>query len=199
MQFRNTRSGYGSIAIAFHWTMAVLFAGLFALGKVMTGLVPTDPGTFALYQWHKSFGFVVLALVVARLLWRLANPAPALPTKMTWFERLAAGLGHAGLYALMLALPLSGWLLVSASPWGIPTILFDVLPIPHLPLPEGLGDKATAESRLKVVHELLANGLLLLVLLHVAAALKHHLLNRDDVLVRMVSTRPARTGEPPVR
>lgn len=186
MQLRNTRSGYGLIAILFHWMMALLIIGLFVFGKYMTGLDPMAPDTFALYQLHKSLGFLVLALVLARLAWRLANPSPALPETMPGFERLAAHLGHAGLYALMLAIPLSGWLMVSASPWGIPTVVFDMLPVPHLPVPEALGSTAEAENTLKGLHELLANGLLFLVVLHVAAALKHHFLNRDDVLRRMV-------------
>jgi len=188
MQLRNTRSGYGLVAILFHWMMALLIIGLFLFGKYMTGLDPMAPDTFALYQLHKSLGFVVLALVLARLAWRLANPSPALPETMPGIERLAAHLGHAGLYALMLAIPLSGWLMVSASPWGIPTVVFDILPVPHLPVPDALGSKAEAERTLKGLHELLANGLLLLVVLHVAAALKHHFLNRDDVLRRMVRT-----------
>lgn len=191
MQFRNTQGGYGSVAIAFHWMMAVLIAGLFVAGKYMTGLDPMAPDTFALYQWHKSFGFLVLALAVLRLAWRLANPSPKLPTGMPAIERLAAHLGHAGLYALLLALPLSGWLMVSASPWGIPTVLFDVLPVPHLPVPGALGDKPAAEALLKELHEMLGFALLALVVLHVAAALKHHFINRDTVLRRMVSTAPA--------
>jgi cytochrome b561 len=149
------------------------------------------PDTFALYQWHKSFGFVVLALAGLRLAWRVANPSPRLPDGMAWYEQLAAKLGHAGLYAVMLLLPLSGWLMVSASPWGIPTVLFGSIPVPHLPVPAQLGDKAAAEATLKGVHELLSNLLLVLVLLHVAAALKHHFINRDGVLLRMFSTRPA--------
>lgn len=186
MQLRNTRSGYGLVAILFHWMMALLIIGLFVFGKYMTGLDPMAPDTFALYQLHKSLGFLVLALVLARLAWRLANPSPALPETMSGIERLAAHFGHAGLYALMLAIPLSGWLMVSASPWGIPTVVFDMLPVPHLPVPEALGSKAEAENTLKGLHELLANGLLFLVVLHIAAALKHHFLNRDDVLRRMV-------------
>ncbi|MCC4245842.1 cytochrome b [Stappia indica] len=191
MHLRNTRSGYGLVAILFHWTMALLIIGLFLFGKYMSDLDPMAPDTFALYQLHKSLGFVVLTLMVARLAWRFANPSPALPETMPRIERLAAHLGHAGLYALMLAIPLSGWLMVSASPWGIPTVVFDTLPVPHLPVPSALGTKAEAESALKEVHELLANGLLLLVLLHAAAALKHHFINKDDVLRRMVRTGPA--------
>ncbi|MBA5775819.1 cytochrome b [Stappia sp. F7233] len=189
---RNTRTGYGAIAIAFHWTMAALVFVLFALGLVMTGLPQTDPFTFALYQLHKSLGMTFLALAVGRLAWRAVNPSPRLPATMPRLERLAAHLGHAGLYALMLAIPLSGWLMVSASPWGIPTIVFNVLPVPHLPVPEVLGGKAEAEATLKTVHELLGWFMLALVALHVAAALKHHFITRDAVLTRMTSLKPAR-------
>tara|TARA_Y100001933_G_scaffold261939_1_gene317831 strand:+ start:791 stop:1384 length:594 start_codon:yes stop_codon:yes gene_type:complete len=191
MQIRNTTSGFGAVAIAFHWTMALLMAGLFVLGKIMTDLDPMAPDTFALYQWHKSFGFVALALVLARLAWSALNPSPELPEGMPWYERLASRLGHAGLYGAMILLPLSGWLMVSASPWGIPTVLFEVLPVPHLPVPTALGDKAAAEATLKSVHEIFGNLLLVLVLLHVAAALKHHFINRDVVLRRMISTHVA--------
>ena len=196
MQIRNTSKGYGSVAIAFHWTMAVLMIGLFAVGKYMTGLDRTAPDTFAIYQWHKSFGFLVLGLAALRLVWRFANPSPTLPKEMPAYQRAAAHLGHAGLYALLFALPISGWLMVSASPWGIPTVLFNVIPVPHLPVPEMLGTKAQAENLLKEVHELLGFVLLALFVAHVAAALKHHFINRDAILKRMVSTAPARAEAP---
>jgi len=192
---RNTTTGYGLVAILFHWVMAALMLGMFALGLYMHNQPITDPGTFALYQWHKSFGMVVLALAVLRLAWRFANPAPKLPEDMHPLERLAAKLGHAGLYAVMLAIPVSGWFMVSASPFGIPTILFDVLPVPHLPVPDALGTKAEAEELLKTVHKLLAFFMIFLVAGHVAAALKHHFLRRDDTLKRMVSVRTA-SGRP---
>lgn len=191
---RNTTHGYGHIAIAFHWTMAVLIVVMLALGLYMTSLPPTDAGTFQLYQLHKSIGFVVLALATLRIVWRLLNRSPKLPDGMTAIERLAAHLGHAGLYALMFALPLSGWLMVSASPWNIPTVLFEVLPVPHLPVPAFLGDKNAAEATLKLVHEAAAWFLIALLVVHIAAALKHHFISRDATLRRMISTQPARTG-----
>lgn len=191
---RNTSTGYGRIAIAFHWTMAVLIIGMLAFGLYMTSLPPTDPATFQLFQLHKSIGFVVLTLAVFRLGWRLANPSPRLPEGMHPLEKIAAHLGHAGLYALIFAMPITGWFMVSASPWGIPTILFNVQPVPHLPVPEALGTKEQAEAFFKVLHEYGAFLLIALVVVHVAAALKHHFIARDDTLKRMVSTAPAKSS-----
>lgn len=187
---RNSSTGFGAVAIAFHWAMAVLILALVGLGLYMTGLEQNDPSLYPLYQLHKSLGLTALALAVLRLVWRAINPSPRLPQTMSRIERLAAHLGHAGLYALMLAIPLSGWLMVSASPWGIPTIFFDLFTVPHLPVPEALGDKAAAEAVLKGVHEVLGWFLIVLVGLHAAAALKHHFISRDTVLRRMTSLKP---------
>ncbi len=191
---RNTATGYGWIAIAFHWLMASLILFMLGLGLYMHELPLSDPATFQLFQLHKSIGFVVLALAVFRLVWRLVNPAPKLPSGMKSWEKLAAHLGHIGLYALMFALPLSGWLMVSASPWGIPTVVFNVLPVPHLPVPEMLGTKEAAEATLKSVHALAAYLLIALLVAHIAAALKHHFVARDATLKRMVSAASARTA-----
>ena len=189
---RNTSTGYGRIAIAFHWTMALLILGMLAFGLYLQQLPKTDPATFQLYQLHKSFGFVVLALAVLRLAWRLFNPAPKLPDGMRPAERLAAHLGHIGLYALLFAMPITGWFMVSASPWGIPTIVFNVLNVPHLPVPEALGSKEQAEAFFMMLHAYGAYLLIALIVVHVAAALKHHFVTRDDTLRRMVSTAPAK-------
>lgn len=192
---RNTTSGYGAVNIAFHWLMAVLLSGLIVLGKYMHGLELADPNKFFLYQLHKSLGLSALLLVVLRLCWRWINPAPAMPDGMPGWQKAGAHLTHAALYGLMLAIPLSGWLMVSASTLGLPTVFFDMFQVPHLPVPAFLGEGAAAEETVKSVHDVLGNLLILVVLLHVAAALKHHFLDRDDVLTRMVSTRPARAGK----
>ncbi|EFO30378.1 cytochrome b561 [Roseibium sp. TrichSKD4] len=189
---RNTSTGYGLIAIAFHWSMAVLMIGMLALGIYMHDLPPTDPATYELYQLHKSFGFVILALVVLRLVWRGLNPSPKLPDNMKLWEKAAAHLGHTGLYAVMFALPLSGWMMVSASPWGIPTVVFNLLNIPHLPVPAFLGSKQEVEAVFQMIHEYMAFFTMALVLAHVAAALKHHFITRDTTLRRMISTAPAK-------
>ena len=151
-----------------------------------------DPNKFVLYQLHKSFGLAALALVAARLLWRFANPSPALPAAMPGWQKLGAHGTHVALYGLMLAIPLTGWLMVSASPLGIPTLFFNLFTVPHLPVPGFLGEAAAAEGTMKEVHDLLGTLLIVVVIAHVAAAVKHHLIDRDDILKRMVSTAPAR-------
>lgn len=191
---RNTSTGYGRVAIAFHWTMAILIIAMLAFGLYMTTLPPTDPATFQLFQLHKSIGFVVLTLAVLRLVWRLINPSPKLPDGMHPLEKLAAHLGHIGLYVLIFAMPVTGWFMVSASPWGIPTVLFNIQPVPHLPVPEALGTKEQAEAFFKLLHEYGAYLLIALVVVHIAAAMKHHFIARDDTLKRMVSTGPAKSG-----
>jgi len=193
---RNTSLGYGLIAIVFHWTMALMIFAMLALGLYMTGLPQTEQATFELYQLHKSIGFVVLALAVFRLAWRLFNPTPKLPEGMHPVERLGAHLGHAGLYALLFILPVTGWFMVSASPWGIPTVVFNALPVPHLPVPGALGTQEQAESFFKGVHEYAAYFLIALIVVHIAAALKHQFIARDNTLKRMVSTSPARAPAP---
>ncbi|MTH98927.1 cytochrome b [Roseibium sp. RKSG952] len=189
---RNSYSGYGWVAILFHWTMAVLIICMLALGLIMTSMPQSNPLTFQLYQLHKSFGIVVLALAVLRLAWRAVNPGPKLPETSKAWELAAAKLGHAGLYALMLLIPLSGWLMVSTSPLNIPTLLFNVWQVPHIPVPAFFGSKQQVTGFFSESHELLAYVLIALLVLHVAAALKHHFIERDQILRRMISTGPGR-------
>jgi cytochrome b561 len=135
--------------------------------------------TFDLYQWHKSFGFVALALTAARLAARFAGHAPAPPVSPSWERRLAA-LAQGSLYLLTLCAILSGWLAVSTSPLPVPTRFFDLIVIPNIaPADPSLFAEAA------LAHKLAAWAIAFLVALHVAGALKHHLVNRDDVLRRM--------------
>ena len=191
---RNTPNGYGLVAITYHWIMAGMILGMIALGVYMHELPKTDLATFELYQLHKSIGFTVLFLAVTRLAWRMLNPSPQLPQNMKAWEKALAHLGHAGLYAIMFALPLTGWVMVSASQFGIPTIIFNLFQVPHLPIPETLVSKAGVEATFQAFHEYLAWFTVALVLGHVAAALKHHFILRDNVLRRMISTAAARSS-----
>jgi cytochrome b561 len=138
-----------------------------------------SPTKLKLYSWHKWAGVTLFALIVFRLGWRLTHPAPALPDTMPPALRLAASAAHWVLYALMLAIPLSGWLMSSAK--GFQTVWFGVLPLPDL-----LAKDAALGDTLKDVHEALNFTLLAMVGLHVAAALKHHFIDRDTVLTRML-------------
>jgi cytochrome b561 len=169
---------YTSTAIALHWLMAVAIIGAFALGLYMAGL-PLSPDKLRLYSWHKWAGVSIFALVLVRLAWRIAHRPPALPAHMGCGEQLVAHAGHGLLYLLMLAVPLSGWLMSSAK--GIQTVLFGVLPIPDL-----LEKNRELGDLLQTLHWGLNMLLAAMVIGHTAAALKHHFVDRDDVLTRML-------------
>lgn len=190
---RNTARRYGLVAMALHWLIAAAILAMAGLGLVMVEL---DPGAakFRLYQLHKSVGITILALSLLRLAWRLANPVPPLPAGLRPWEKHLARMTHVGLYVLMVGLPVSGWMMVSASVWGIPTVLYGVVPLPHLPVLATLTDKAPVEAALKTVHAVLALSMALLFALHVAGALKHHLILKDDTLKRMLPGRDLWAG-----
>lgn len=191
MQLHNTQNRYGLLSIMLHWLIATLFLAMLAIGIVMTRLPLTDPLTFPLYQTHKSIGMTIFLLTAIRLFWRLVDGVPELPAGLTPFERLAARATHGGLYAILLLLPLVGWIVVSASPLGIPTLLYGVVPLPHIGFVAASPDKAAIENVSSWIHTILAMLGAFLLALHVAAALWHHFIRRDDVLMRMLT--PGRT------
>lgn len=178
---RNTSRSYGWVAILLHWLIAVLFIGQFALGLAMVRL-SSQRMAFELIQWHKSFGFLLLGLVLIRIGWRLGNFRPALPETVAPFERRAAPLVHALLYAAQLAVPASGWVLVSVSMLEVPSVPFDLFVMPNLPL----AASDAAEALWSVVHEWLAWAGMGLAALHMLAALRHHFLLHDSVLKRII-------------
>lgn len=177
---------YDKVAIGLHWLTALAILSLFAMGWTMTSLRPGSTLQFSLYQWHKSVGITVLALTGIRVAWRLAHPAPALPNTMPEWEKILAKMGHLGLYALMIAMPAIGWGIVSTSAFNIPTMLYGFIPLPHLGFLVELADKAALNKTLQHAHE--TGGVIMIVLLigHVGAALRHHFLLRDGVLARML-------------
>ncbi len=180
---------YSAVAIALHWSIALAVLALLVAGLWMTDAIKapeTRNFAFKVYQWHKALGLTVLVLTLVRIVWRLMNPPPPLPAGMTKFERVAASLAHVGLYTLMLAIPVAGWAMVSASPLGFPTMVFGLFEWPHIPMLAVLEDKKPAEALFKAIHKYLAFGSIALIALHVLAALKHHFVNRDDVLTRML-------------
>ena len=187
MNLRNSRESWGWPAMALHWVMAALILATWPIGFAMTRWFEDDlMQKFELYQLHKSLGFTILTLAVLRLLWRLVNTAPELPDSLAGWERRVAHATHWGLYALFILLPLTGWLMVSTSPIAVPTVVFGLVPVPHLAGP----DEALFQTTL-TAHQWLAWCFGTLLLLHIAAALKHHLVLKDQVLMRMLPLRPS--------
>jgi cytochrome b561 len=181
-----TNTRYNGVAVAIHWLTALAIAAQLAMGWTMTSMKPGSYLQFSLYQWHKSVGITILALSIVRLVWRLLHKPPPLPAAMPAWEKRVAKASHALLYILLIGLPITGWAVVSASPFNIPTVLYGILPFPHLPILPDLEDKRAAEQALALMHEI--GGWILVVLLagHVGAALRHHFVVHDDVLVRML-------------
>jgi len=169
---------YTSTAKALHWLMAALLFGLLALGFYMSDL-PLSPNKLKFYSWHKWAGVTAFLLLAFRLLWRITHRPPALPDSMPKLMQFAAHAGHLALYGLMIAIPLSGWLMSSAK--GFQTVYFGILPIPDL-----LDKNKELGNLLAIVHESL-NFLFIAVLAgHIGAALKHHFIDKDDILTRML-------------
>jgi cytochrome b561/polyisoprenoid-binding protein YceI len=179
-------SRYTNMAVFLHWLIAALIIFQLGLGWRM-GDEPKGAGLYALFQLHKSIGFTILFLSLLRVFWRLTHKAPALPNAMPQWEKTAATLAHLAFYGIMLGLPLTGWLLVSASSTNIPTVLFGVVPFPHLPLIPHLATelKAQLHDLAEVSHSLLALGTMALLALHLGAVLKHQLFVKDTVLSHM--------------
>lgn len=177
---------YSKVAVSLHWLIAAAIVFQLALGWRM-GEEPKGPGLYALFQLHKSIGFTILFLSLFRLGWRLTHTAPPLPAAMPRWEQLAAKLAHLAFYGIMIGLPLSGWLLVSTSKINIPTLLFGVAPMPHLPWFVSLTADAKAgwHELAEVSHSLLALGTAALLALHLGAVLKHQLLEKDEVFGHM--------------
>lgn len=172
-----------------HWLTALAVLALLAMGWIMTDLPLGSPLQFTLFQLHKSVGITVLALTLVRLVWRAAHRPPPLPDSMPKLERLGAHLGHLGLYALLLGLPLLGWGVVSTSAFNIPTVLYGLIPFPHIAFLADLPDRAPVNKALEAGHSLGAYVLAALVAVHVLAALRHHFLLKDGVLKRMLPGR----------
>lgn len=169
---------YTPTAIGLHWIMALLLIALFAVGTYMREL-PLSPWKLQIYSWHKWAGVTAFLLVLARLAWRFTHRPPALPRTRTIAMQLAIHVSHAMLYFLMVAIPLSGWLMSSAK--GFQTVYFSILPIPDL-----LNKDKELGDLLLQVHQALNFLLAAMVIVHAGAAFKHHLIDKDDMLPRML-------------
>jgi cytochrome b561 len=171
---------WSGLIISLHWIGAAIILALIAIGWAMVYGGLDSASTFDLYQWHKSLGFVALALTAARLVARFIGSSPPAPISSHW-ERLLAALAQGSLYVLTIAAIVAGWLVVSTSPLPVPTRFFDLFVIPNIAPPDPL-----LFGRAELAHKLAAWGIALLLALHVAGALKHHFVDRDDVLTRML-------------
>ncbi len=176
MQIKNTLEKYGIVSVLLHWLMAMLIIGLLIVGLLMVR-IPVSAFKLKLFGWHKEFGILVLMLVMLRIVWRIWNINPSLTGLQLW-ERFAARTVHWAFYGFMIALPVSGWLVTSAA--GLPASFFGLFTLPDLIAADDNQRKMLAE-----VHEWLAYGLIATFCLHAAAALKHHFINKDDILRRM--------------
>jgi len=144
---------------------------------------------FNLYQWHKSLGFTVFGLMILRSLWRLTHKPPLLPDRLEPAERFLAKMTHNGLYGLLLVMPLTGWAVVSTASFNVPTMLFQTIYLPHIGFLANHREKAYLDWLTSAVHLSLAILIAGLIALHITGALKHHFINRDDVLQRMLPRR----------
>ncbi|WP_295390124.1 cytochrome b [uncultured Thiodictyon sp.] len=182
---------YTATAKTLHWLIAIMILGMLGLGFYMHNL-PLSPEKLQLYSWHKWTGVSIFLLVIIRLAWRVTHEPPPLPASVPRLQQWLAHGVHLGLYVLMLAIPLSGWLMSSAK--GFQTVWFGVLPLPDLVAK----DKALGDLLL-TVHLSLNLLLVTLLLGHVGAALKHHFIDKDTILTRMLPSfiaRPPDTTNP---
>jgi cytochrome b561 len=191
MVLKDSEQAWGSVSRALHWIMAVVLIGLLFVGFYMVEVETDLVARFKLTQIHKSFGFVAFVLGVLRIIWHLSQfMRPRLPDTMKTWETGAARLSHVVFYLLMLGLPLTGWLMASASPlndvdafpFRVPNMVFGLF---ELPDPFNPGNEATTKVLLNG-HFWLGVALACLLLVHIGAALKHAFVDLDDVLRRMV-------------
>ncbi len=188
MTLKNTPDRWGSISQLLHWVVVVLILTMAYLGLTM-GDLPNGPGKIQIYALHKSIGITILALVALRLLWRLyaGTPRPV-PGSPRWQERIAS-LTHFAIYALLFAIPLSGWVLNSAA--GFPLQWFHLVNLPHI-----VERNHDLHELAEGAHEIMFWMLALLVAAHAGAALYHHLFQRDATLARMLPRGWLRVDDP---
>lgn len=186
---------YTAVAIALHWIIAFAIIGQIAVGWLM-GEMPPGADYFQVVQLHKSFGITILLLSVARIVWRLMNPPPAEPPMPKWQAMLATAT-HILLYVLIIAMPLTGWIMASASS-DAPTRYFDLVDIrlPGIPALDA-GTREGLEEGFEQIHSSLAWVMIGLLVLHVGGALKHQFIDKDGLLARMAPGLFGRTAGPP--
>ncbi|MBP6723251.1 MAG: cytochrome b/b6 domain-containing protein [Halioglobus sp.] len=178
MTLKNSSTRWGVVSMLLHWTVVLLIIAQFVMANI-AGDLPLGMQKLAWLARHKSVGITILGIAIIRLAWRLLSPGPALPSKLGPLERVLAATTHIGLYLVLFLMPLSGWLMSSAK--GYPVSWFNLLQLPDL-----VAKNEDTFKILEACHGILALALVVLALLHVAGALKHHFVYRDDVLKRML-------------
>jgi cytochrome b561 len=178
---------YNRVAVALHWAIAGLVVLMFFFGlyadeqkEALRAGEASLEQVVMIYNWHKTVGLLVLALAVTRLAWRLMHKAPPLPATMSGAEVLLTKAVHVAFYVLIIGIPLAGWLIISTS--ESPSFFFNNQ---AMQIPEIWGNSEPLHETMEEVHEYGAWTIMILMVLHIAAALKHHFVDRDDVLTRM--------------
>jgi len=179
MQIRNSTSRYGALSVFLHWGVAITVFGMFALGLWMVGLGYYDPWRKAGPDLHRSIGLVLLAFMVLRVVWRFISPPPPPTPNQSRLVRTAAHLGHMFLYVALFALMIAGYMISTADGVGIP--FFGLFDVPALV--SGLPNQAETAGQ---IHLYIAWAVVIFAVLHGLAALKHHFIDRDATLVRML-------------
>lgn len=179
MAIKNTESTYGSVAKLLHWIIALFIIAILAIGSLM-GSIENNKIADVLYSIHKSMGLTVLALMLIRVLWRFINPQPSIGNHIPKWQRGAAKASHFLLYALFVAMPINGWIMSTAA-GHIPNYFW----LFQLPAPGISHNKPFAHLN-GDIHYILAWTVFAFIMLHIAAAIKHHVINKDNVLMRMM-------------
>ena len=187
MPAMNTTLRYGSVAMTLHWLIAAAIIVNIFVGLYMGDLPREAPSTFEIFALHKSIGLAVLALSVLRVVWWLVNPIPPSPSGLARWMKIAGKAAHYLFYFLIVAIPLAGWLMVSVGSMGHPTSVFGLFDWPSFPI---LADIPRSAGRpyheaFETIHVLLAWGAIVLILLHVGAALYHQFIRKDQLISRM--------------
>lgn len=178
LPIKNTLSRYGTAMMTLHWLMAVIMIGLLVLGLYMVEL-PFGVKRLRFYGWHKEFGILVLMLACIRMAWRTTNILPPMPPTMPYWQHIAALTVHYAFYFLMIALPITGWMISSAS--GLSVSFFGLFV-----LPDFIAPNESLRLLLSQIHKWLAYGLIAAICGHAGAALLHHFYYKDDILRRML-------------
>mgnify|MGYP000426720590 CR=1 FL=1 len=178
---------YDAVAIILHWVMAIAFFLMLCSGFALA-FIDSIPRSFAfsMIQWHKSLGLILLTAFFVRIGWRLFHKPPPLPTSFKKLDKRAAKLGHWALYIFMLAMPISGWIMVSSSVYGLPTFIFGWFEWPHIP---GIAGNSAINDLSRDAHEIMAWIFLVLIAIHIGAVLKHYVIDRENLLYRMFFTK----------